>query len=113
MNATFPQSWIVLLISGRSSTVRPPREAGAMRDAESSAVRYRRRARTCLEIARTLAPREKRTILIDMAQTWLELAQLELAQEDPATPRGTAGHSQTAVQQQQQHQLQANKDNKK
>jgi hypothetical protein len=41
----------------------------------SKAAQYRRRARECLEIARTLAPGEKRTMLTDMAQTWMRLAE--------------------------------------
>jgi hypothetical protein len=38
-------------------------------------VEYRQRARTCLEIALTLAPGQKRAILTDMVQTWLRLAE--------------------------------------
>ena len=34
-----------------------------------------RRARACLEIARTLAPRGKHAILTDMPQAWLRLAE--------------------------------------
>ena len=41
----------------------------------SKAHQYRQRARACLEIARTFAPGQKRTILTDMAQTWLQLAE--------------------------------------
>ena len=41
----------------------------------SKGAQYRRRARACLEIARTLAPGEKHAILTDMAQTWLRLAE--------------------------------------
>jgi hypothetical protein len=41
----------------------------------SKAEVYRRRARACLEISRTLAPGEKHAILTDMAQTWLRLAE--------------------------------------
>ena len=41
----------------------------------SKAEVYQRRARECLEIARTLAPGEKHAMLTDMAQTWLRLAE--------------------------------------
>jgi hypothetical protein len=68
------------------------------------AARYRHRAQTCLEIARTLSPGEKRTILTDMAQTWLRLAEEEEATSAVET-------SQPVVQQQQQ--IQPIKDEKK
>jgi hypothetical protein len=41
----------------------------------SKAEEYRKRAQSCLEIARALAPGQKRTMLTDMAQKWLELAE--------------------------------------
>lgn len=48
----------------------------------SKAEGYRRRAQACLEIARTLTPGQKRAILSDMAQTWLQLAEgLEAADQ--------------------------------
>jgi hypothetical protein len=40
----------------------------------SKAEEYRKRAKACLEIALTVAPGQKRIVLTDMAQTWLELA---------------------------------------
>jgi hypothetical protein len=47
----------------------------------NKAEQYRSRARSCLEVARTLSPGNKRLMeratLIDMAQTWLRLAQEE------------------------------------
>ena len=46
----------------------------------NKAEQYRSRARLCLEIARTLSPGKKvmdRATLIDLAQTWLRLAQEE------------------------------------
>jgi hypothetical protein len=62
------------------------------------AVRYRHRAQECLEIARALPLGEKRTIMLDMAQTWLRLAQEEEAAILP-TP---IERPQPIVQQQQQ-----------
>jgi len=48
----------------------------------SKAKEYRQRAQACLEIARTLAPGQKRAMLTDMAQTWLQLAEgLEAADQ--------------------------------
>ena len=52
----------------------------------NKAEQYRSRARLCLEIARTLSPGKKVmdwATLIDMAQTWLRLAQEEEQQTGP------------------------------
>ena len=68
------------------------------------AARYRHRARECLEIARASPLGEKRTILLDMAQTWLRLAEEEESTSAVET-------SQPVVQQQQQ--IQPIKDEKK
>jgi hypothetical protein len=43
---------------------------------------YRLLAQECLEIARTIASASERTVLIDIAQSWLELAE----QQEAATP---------------------------
>ena len=69
------------------------------------AERYRRRAQECLEIARALSSGEKRIILIDMAQTWLRLAE----EEEASIPPSVVEQSQPVVQQQ----IQPNKDGKK
>ena len=53
---------------------------------------YRRRARQCLEIARSLSPGHKRAILTDMAQAWLGLAEEQEA---------AVGNEPVAQQQQQ------------
>ena len=60
------------------------------------AEQYRRRSRQCLEIARTSSG-TKRATLIDMAQTWLQLAE-ELEADIPLT--GVEGRP--VMQQQQQ-----------
>jgi hypothetical protein len=36
---------------------------------------YRKRARNCLDMARTLADRRRKLIALDMAQAWLKLAE--------------------------------------
>jgi hypothetical protein len=60
----------------------------------------------CLEVARTLSPGKKRLIdratLIDMAQTWLRLAQAE--EQEAANRSDVVGRS-GVVQQQQQIQI--------
>jgi hypothetical protein len=58
----------------------------------TTADEYRRRARQCLSVARTLPPGSKRTVLIDAAQSYLQLAE----QEAPPVP------DRPVVQQQQQ-----------
>ena len=42
-----------------------------------SGARHRRRARDCLEIARTVASEEARATLVEMAQIWMRLAGTE------------------------------------
>ena len=42
-----------------------------------SGARYRRRARDCLEMARTVASEEARATLVEMAQIWMRLAGTE------------------------------------
>ena len=69
----------------------------------NKAEQYRRRARLCLEVARTLSPgRERlmdRATLIDMAQTWLRLAQEE--EQEAANRSAVVGRSEVVQQQQQ------------
>jgi hypothetical protein len=72
----------------------------------NKAEQYRRRARLCLEVARALSPGRERLIdratLIDMAQTWLRLAQEE--EQEAANRSAVVGRSEV-VQQQQQIQI--------
>src|SRR5262249_45093797 len=72
----------------------------------NKAEQYRRRARLCLEVARTLSPGRQRLMdratLIDMAQTWLRLAQEE-KKEQENSPLGVGGLE--VVQKQQQFQI--------
>jgi hypothetical protein len=64
------------------------------------AVLYRQRAQECLDLARTLTFGTHRQILIDMAQTWLELAE----EQEAAIPPIPSGSDQPVMQQQQQAQ---------
>ena len=71
----------------------------------NKAEQYRSRARLCLEIARTLSPGKKVmdwATLIDMAQTWLRLAQED--EQEAANRSDVVGRSEV-VQQQQQIQI--------
>src|SRR5262249_26015056 len=74
----------------------------------NKAEQYRSRARLCLEVARTLSPGKKRLMdratLIDMAQTWLRLAQEE--EQEAANRSDVVGRSEVV---QQQPQIQINK----
>lgn len=63
----------------------------------NKAEEYRLRAQECLELARTLCLGSERTILTDMAQTWLELAE---QQEAAIPPMGV--EDRPVMQQQQQ-----------
>jgi len=65
--------------------------------AKNRAVLYRQRAQECLDLARTLTFGTERQILIDMAQTWLELAE----EQEAEMPSGS---DQAVMQQQQQAQ---------
>jgi hypothetical protein len=51
--------------------------------AKNRAVLYRQRAQECLDLARTLTFGTERQVLIDMAQTWLELAEEQEAECPP------------------------------
>ncbi len=66
-------------------------------DDVDSPARYRRLARDCLEMARTVASEGPRATLVEMAQIWMRLA-------------GTEEGRQVA---QQQQQIQAKADDKK
>jgi hypothetical protein len=46
-------------------------------DGLDSRARYRRRARDCLEMARTVASEEARATLVEIAQIWMRLAGTE------------------------------------
>jgi len=78
-----------------------------LRDSVSLAALYRRRARECLEIARGSRVGAKRTALIDLAQTWLRLAQ---EQESLVSPGQSAVSPEPSVAQQQQQQIQPKDD---
>lgn len=64
----------------------------------SKAEEYRRRARECLYLSRILSV-ETRSILIDMAQGWLRLAE---EQDATTMPPPVAGQPKPVAQQQQQ-----------
>src|SRR5262245_25318867 len=81
---------------------------GELRNTESLAASYRRRAQTCLDFALTLLIGEKRTLLIDTAQTLLRLAE----EQEALTARGAAKESQAPMQQQQQVQPKIYEDKK-
>ena len=68
--------------------------------AKNRAVLYRQRAQECLDLARTLTFGTERQVLIDMAQTWLELAE----EQEAAIPPIPSGSDQPVMQQQQQAQ---------
>jgi hypothetical protein len=62
---------------------------------------YRRRAQELLRLARTISLETARASLIDMAQSWLRLAE-EQEQQAEIVPPPDAGQPQAVVQQQQQ-----------
>jgi len=68
--------------------------------AKNRAVLYRQRAQECLDLARTLTFGTERQVLIDMAQTWLELAE----EQEATIPPIPSGSDQPVMQQQQQAQ---------
>jgi hypothetical protein len=67
---------------------------------------YRHRAQECLELARSISLETARQALIDMAQSWLRLAQ----EQEASAPLGEA---EPPPQQQQQQQDQLKDDDKK
>lgn len=73
---------------------------------------YRHRAQECLELARRISLETARQALIDMAQSWLRLAQ----EQEASAPLGEAEpppQQQQPQQQQQQQQDQLKDDDKK
>jgi Tfp pilus assembly protein PilX len=62
---------------------------------------YRRRAQECLDLARKISLERERAIILDMAQSWLRLAEQEAQEENPSPP-AVEQPPQAAAQQQQQ-----------
>jgi hypothetical protein len=73
---------------------------------------YRRRAQECLDAARLISIETSRAALLDMAQSWLRLAEEQEAQEEIIRSR-VSEQPQAAAQQQQQQQVQPKDDDKK
>ena len=71
---------------------------------------YRRRAQECLDAARLISLETSRAALIEMAQSWLRLAEEQEAQEKNPSPPAVE-QPQAAAQQQQQ--VQPKNDDKK
>jgi hypothetical protein len=72
-----------------------------------TAQEYRRLAQECRTMARSVSTEEARAALLDMAQTWLRLAE----EQELAIPPAAVEPAQPAVQQQQQ-QVQPKDDDK-
>lgn len=70
---------------------------------------YRHRAQECLELARSISLETARQALIDMAQSWLRLAQ----EQEASAPLGEAEPPPQQQQPQQQQQDQLKDDDKK
>ena len=64
---------------------------------------FRRKAQECFDLARTISLQTERAILMDIAQTYLQLAEEQDAQDEIIQPPVT-DQPQAAVQQQQQTQ---------
>ena len=64
---------------------------------------YRRRAQECFDLARTISLQTERAILMDIAQTYLRLAEEQDPQDEIIQPPMTE-QPQAAAQQQQQTQ---------
>ena len=62
---------------------------------------YRRRAQECLDLARAISLKTERTILMDMAQTYLQLAEEQDAQSEIIQSPVTEQPQAVAQQQQQ------------
>jgi hypothetical protein len=81
----------------------------ALGDQEGTAVtgrtaqEYRRLAQECRTMARSVSTEEARAALLDMAQTWLRLAE----EQELAVPPAAVEPAQPAIQQQQQIQPKA------
>jgi hypothetical protein len=64
---------------------------------------YRRRAQECFDVARLISLERDRTVMLDIAQSWLRLAEREDKQEK-ITPPPIVDQPQAVAQQQQQTQ---------
>ena len=53
-----------------------------MGERENKAAEYRRQAAACLEVTERMSLQTDRALMLEMAQTWLELAQKAEAAED-------------------------------
>jgi hypothetical protein len=73
---------------------------------------YRRRAQECLDLARKISLERDRAVILDMAQSWLRLAEQQGTQEAIAPPPAVE-QPQAAAQQQQQVQPKDEDENKK
>ena len=62
---------------------------------------YRRKAQECLELARKISLERERAIVLEIAQSWLRLAEQQETQEE-IPPPPAVGQPQPAAQQQQQ-----------
>ena len=74
---------------------------------------YRRRAQECLDLARKISLERERAIILDMAQSWLRLAEQQEAQEENPSPPAVEQPPQAAAQQQQKVQPKDEDKNKK
>ena len=72
---------------------------------------YRRLAQECLDAARLISMETSRAALIEMAQSWLRLAEEQEAQEEAV--RSLVSEQPHAAAQQQQQQIQPKDDDKK
>jgi hypothetical protein len=68
----------------------------------SNAEKYRQHAQECLAAAQRIQNPEERAILLNIAQTWMRLAEKEDAPSSPPAPSSSAEPA--AAQQQQQAQ---------
>jgi hypothetical protein len=63
---------------------------------------FRRKAKECFDVARKISLERDRAVILDIAQSWLRLAEQQETQE--ITPPPAVGQPQAAAQQQQQTQ---------
>jgi hypothetical protein len=64
---------------------------------------YRRRAQECFDLAHKISLERDRTVILDIAQSWVRLAAQQETQEKITFPPAV-GHPQAVAQQQQQTQ---------
>jgi hypothetical protein len=69
----------------------------------AKAEEYRRRGQECFDLARKISLKRDRAVVLDIAQSWLRLAEQQETQEE-ITPPPIVDQPQAAVQQQQQTQ---------